>query len=353
VKTLPVPPSPGGAAAPTASGISTAVYGGGGGVGDIGLGSDADTAADDEEELETQRRIRENVAREKKLARARITKIIEAAEGDAVAAAEEREEERRVVAAPKHPMILGAADDDEDRVRVVHPRLAAIEGRLGEVRPVQDAWCYVCDELDTTEPERLAPEARKLLDKIADYNYRKTDKVDAAIRIKAYFDEAIRVPANKSGTVVIPEWTLRGIFIHITKHDNTSLYIVEDLLQTWQTVKQQVELSMYKAPRSLAQRGTYTEYDLTVDKKDLANLQTTCKQFLLPAIGLREKLRQTYAPPNATDAGGGRIKKTVSRGRGGGGSGEMTAPSASAPPSASTSSAGEKIQSRYARADNS
>jgi hypothetical protein len=242
-------------------------------------------AADDAASAEAERRsnavdIMRAVEEESKLARARLV------DGDDQRADDNSDSDAAAIKTrpldQKHALV--SSDDEATLVPVVHPNFRDTELRLGPKKLKLDGWCYICDVVNLTDAEQRPPVVMALLVKLAEYNYRMHDKVNVAILIKGQYDVTVRKNCG------LPEWTLRGIYTHITEHDNSSSYLIEDSIDTWHRAKRNIEMRMYRAPQALARTGAYREEDLHIDKTDFKDLGVVHAREM-QAITLREKLR--------------------------------------------------------------
>jgi len=203
---------------------------------------------------------------------------------------------------------LGEPKNDEEEgnplVPVMHPHFVDVERRLGpkSADPKVDAWCYVCDVVDQMDQDRCPAEVNELLTKISEYKRKKGAEVETAMRIRGLFDATIRDPANAQRPDSIPQWTIWGIYNHMTEHMKSPLDILDKYIRSWDMAASTLGRRMYSTPLSLARSGNYGEENMHMQKADLDMLGKIGSK-LLPAISLREKLRQSEAKGGAECVG--------------------------------------------------
>jgi hypothetical protein len=188
------------------------------------------------------------------------------------------------------PSSIHVPGDDEHYVPARHPAERAIERRLGP-KCEMDSWCYLSEILANTDYESRPREVNTLIAKVDEYNYSIRDKVEAAMRIRALYEDTIRQPANrKQSSEVLPDWTLRSVYRYMTQKANSSGHLFEDMMTRLHRAFCVIDSRMYRAPACQVTNDTVRLDDLRVDKTDLQCLLGLTSK-LLQVAGSRERLR--------------------------------------------------------------
>jgi len=209
---------------------------------------------------------------------------------------------------------VAVGGDKDDVVTVVPPIYKEIERKLGPRVPGDD-YCYICDTVMVTGAGSI-PEVTKLREDMIEFVCNEHDPVAAAKKIQEQFERTIRRPANKKKSVAgrekVREWTLRGVYIHITQHMNDAAIIMNSSVVKYRYLQERMDhKKIYVVPRSKAY-SQLKDDDLEPTKEGVAMLNGIT-QKLVSLVEKREKYRHYQSSQDASASLGGRSESAGGR----------------------------------------